>query len=153
MSEGRPPRGPIALLAAAWAVNLAFDGVGWLVPGIAPPHLLLRYAPEFVQQMVTPGIMGPIASAVLAGIAVLLVGVVPPAAPRRALALSAWILGFFVFAEGLLALVWLDAPWPLVLGGLAFGAVRSGAAGWLLARLSAGGAATAAAGGAGTAAP
>ena len=138
MSDGRSPRGPIALLAAAWAVNLAFDGMGWLVPGLAPPHLLLRYAPEFVQQMVTPGVMGPVASGVLAGIDVLLLGVVPPAAPRRALVLSAWFLGFFVLAEGLLALVWLAAPWPLVLGGLAFGAVRSGAAGWLLARLSAG---------------
>jgi hypothetical protein len=136
MSDERSPRGPIALLAVAWAVNVAFDVVGWVVPGLAPPHLLLRYAPEFVQQMVTPGVMSPVASAVLSAIDVLLVGIVPPGTVRRPLVLSAWILGFFILAEGLLALVWLSAPWPLVLGGLAFGVVRSAAAGWTLARLS-----------------
>jgi hypothetical protein len=136
MSDEKSPRGPIALLGAAWAVNVAFDVVGWFIPGLAPPHLLLRYAPEFVQQMVTPAVMGPVASAVLAGIDVLLVGVVPPGTRRRPLVLSAWILGFFVLAEGLLALVWLSAPWALVLGGLAFGVVRSASAGWILARLS-----------------
>jgi hypothetical protein len=138
MSEEKAPRGPIALLGAAWALNVAFDGVGWLVPGLAPPHLLLRYAPEFVQQMVTPAVMGPVASAVLAAIDVLLVGIVPPGTRRRAIVLAAWIFGFFVLAEGLLALVWLSAPVALVLGGLAFGAVRSAAAGWALARLSEG---------------
>lgn len=139
MAEEGKRAGPLVTFLAAWGVNLAFDGVGWLVPGLTPPHLLLRYAPDFVAQMVSPGVMAPMASVVLAAIDMLMLGVVPPGARRRALHLSLWMLAFFVFAEGLLAITWLDAPAGAVAGGLAFGAVRSGAAGWLLARLQGGG--------------
>lgn len=42
------------MAAAAAGLNLLLDGIAWLVPLAAPPHLLLRYAPDFVREMVGP---------------------------------------------------------------------------------------------------
>jgi len=130
----------VALLAAALAVNLAFDGAGQLVPLVAPPHLQLRYAPEFIREMLSPAVVSPTASLVLALIDLLLLGVVPPGTPRRAAVLSAWTFGFWLLAEGLLGVVWLSAPAGVLAAGLAAGALRSAAAAWALVRLSEGGA-------------
>jgi hypothetical protein len=138
MGDRRTGTGTLGRLAAALAVNLAFDGLGWLIPWTTPPHLLLRYAPEFVREMLSPAVVSPSASLVLSLIDLLLLGVVPPGTPRRTAVLAAWLFGFWLLAEGLLGLVWLSAPAGTLLAGLAAGAVRSGVAAWTLLRLSEG---------------
>jgi hypothetical protein len=125
-----------ALLLAALATNLAFDGAATLAAPLAPPHLLLQHAPEFVRQMLSPAVVSPAAAFVLSLIDLLLLGVVPAGTPRRTGAVAAWIFGFWLFAEGLLAWVWLSAPAGALSTGLAFGALRSLAAAWVLVRLS-----------------
>jgi hypothetical protein len=127
--------GTLVLFVAAWAVNLAFDGLGWFARVLPPPHLLVEHMPEMIRGMVSPAVIGPVATAVLAGIDVLLIGVVPPAAPRRTGTLAAWLFGFWVLAEGLLAWVWLSAPGGLVAVAVLGGAVRSIAVAWVLVRL------------------
>jgi hypothetical protein len=134
MSTGRRS-GPIVLFLAAWGVNLAFDGLALLSPALSPPHLLHRYMPEMVRGMVSPAVLAPMASLVLAAIALLLLSVVPPDAPRRLLHLMGWLMGFWLLSEGLLAWVWLDAPGGAILVALATGIPRSLAAAWLLLRL------------------
>ena len=120
-------RGTLALFAAALAVNWAFDGFSLLAEALAPPHLLLRYASELVSHLVSPWAMALTASPVLAAIGVLLVGVVPRGTSRRFLRLTAWLSFFFILAEGLLGLVWLSAPGPLLASSVLFGLVRSAA--------------------------
>jgi hypothetical protein len=91
--------------------------------------------PEMVRGMVSPAVLAPMASVVLAAIDLLLLSVVPPGAPRRLLHLLGWFLGFWLLSEGLLAWVWLDAPGGAILVALATGIPRSLAAAWLLLRL------------------
>lgn len=136
----RPLSGPrllgLALLASG--LDLALDGITWLVPLAAPPHLLLRHAPDFVRQVVGPLGVSIAASIVWGLIGVLaLLAVEPGAAPRarRARILAALLWGLWLLSEGLLALVWLDAPWAQVLGGLAAGLPRSAAVAWALTRV------------------
>ena len=128
----------LSLLAAL--VHLGFDALSSRWPGSTPPHLQLAYAPEFVREMLSPLAVGIAASAVNGAIAgVALLAVAPwdgPARGRRALRLGIVLFGFWILSDGLLALVWLSAPWPLVLGGLAAGLPRSLAVGWLLASLA-----------------
>ena len=140
---GRPLTGPrlIGLVALAAGLHLALDALCWLVPWTAPPHLLLRYAPEFVRHMVGPLGVSIAASAVWGLIGVItLVAVEPGAGPpaRRVRVLATVLWGFWLLSEGLMSLVWLDAPWGPVLGGLAAGIPRSAAVAWLLARLERG---------------
>jgi len=126
--------GATALFGAAWVTNLAFDGLGWIVPPLAPPHLLHAYMPEAIRGMVSPAVLAPVTSAVLAAIALLVLSLVPPGAPRRTLRLAAWLLGFWFLSEGLLAWVWLDAPpGGLLASSLAAGIPRSLGVAWVLA--------------------
>jgi len=117
----------LPLFAAALAVNWAFDALSWCAPALSPPHLLLRYASELVAHLVSPWAMALTASPVLAAIGVLLSRVVPPGAPHRRASLTAWISGFWVLSEGLLALTWLSAPWGVLAASVLFGFVRSAA--------------------------
>jgi hypothetical protein len=91
--------------------------------------------PEAIRDMISRDVLAPVTSAVLAAIALLVLSLVPPEAPRRVLHLAAWLLGFWVLSEGLLAWVWLDAPAIVVMGALAGGVPRSLVVAWLLARL------------------
>ncbi len=128
----------LGLAALAAGLHLALDGLFWLVPWAAPPHLLLRYAPEFVREMVGPLGVSIAASAVWGIIGVIaLVAIEPGAGPpaRRVRVLAAVLWGFWLLSEGLMALVWLDAPWGPVLGGLAAGIPRSAAVAWVLVRI------------------
>ncbi len=134
MSTGKRA-GTFVLLVVAWGVNLAFDGIGGLVPALAPPHLLHRFMPEAVRGMVSPAVLAPMASVVLAGIAVLLLSIVPPSAPRRLLVLTGWLFGFWLLSEGLLAWVWLDGPALPILAAIATGVPRSLALAWVLLRV------------------
>jgi len=127
--------GPFFLFLVAWGANLAFDGLGWVLPALAPPHLLHQYMPEMVRGMVSPAVLAPMASMVLAAIDLLVLSIVPPEAPRRFVHLSGWLLGFWLLSEGLLAWVWLDAPGGAVALALATGIPRSLAVAWLLLRL------------------
>jgi hypothetical protein len=126
--------GGIALFLAAWGENLAFDALSWVVPPLAPPHLLHAYMPEAIRQMVSPAVLAPVTSAVLAAIALLVLSLVPPGTPGRVRALATWLLGFWLLSEGLMAWVWLDAPAGVVAWSLAGGVPRSLAVAWLLAR-------------------
>ncbi len=133
----KPLTGPrlLGLAALGASLHLALDGLCWLVPFAAPPHLLLRYAPEFVRDMVGPLGVGIAASIIWGIIAVIALVAVEPGASspaRRARVLAALLWGFWLLSEGLLALVWLEAPWGLVLGGLAAGLPRSAAVAWSL---------------------
>ncbi len=134
MAKGRKA-GAMVLLGAAWGVNLAFDGLAWIAPQLAPPHLLTSYMPEAIRDMISRDVLAPVTSAVLAAIALLVLSLVPPEAPRRVLRLTAWLLGFWLLSEGLLAWVWLDAPAVAVALALAGGIPRSLVVAWLLARL------------------
>lgn len=121
-------------LAAAWAVNLAFDCLSRAVPALSPPHLLMRYAPDFASQMASPLSMALAASFVLSALGVLLLSLVPPGTPRPEVRLTAWFFSFFAVTEGLFALAWLSAPAGLLAGSLLFGLVRSAAVAWVLVR-------------------
>jgi hypothetical protein len=134
MSTGKGTS-PVVLFLAAWGVNLAFDGLALLSPALSPPHLLHRFMPEMIRGMVSPAVLAPMASVVLAAIDLLLLSVVPPEAPRRLPQLVGWLLGFWLLSEGLLAWVWLEAPGGAILAALATGIPRSLAAAWLLLRL------------------
>lgn len=134
MSTRKRP-GPIVLFLVAWGANLAFDGLSWASPALSPPHLLLRYMPEMIRGMVSPAVLAPMASLVLAAIDMLLLSIVPPEAPRRLPHLLGWLLGFWLLSEGLLAWVWLDAPGGAVFAALATGIPRSLAVAWILLRL------------------
>ena len=119
-------------------MHLALDGLTWLVPLAAPPHLLLRYAPELVREMVGPLGVGIAASAIWGIIGVIALLAIEPGAvsPAPRLRVLAWLLwGFWLLSEGLMALVWLEAPWGPVLGGLAAGLPRSALVAWALTRL------------------
>ena len=124
MSEGKGS-GPVVLFVAAWGTNLLLDAASWVVPWLAPPHLLHAYMPEAVRGMVSPFVLAPVTSAVLAGIAVLLLSVVSPGSPRPVLRLTAWLSGFWLLSEGLMAWVWLDAPGSALVPALLVGAPRS----------------------------
>jgi hypothetical protein len=137
----KPLTGPrlIGLVAVAAGLHLALDGVAWLVPYAAPPHLLLRYAPEFVRDMVGPLGVGIAASIIWGVIAVIALAALGPgggAPARRVRILAAVLWGLFLLSEGLMALVWLDAPWMPVLGGLAAGIPRSVLVAWVILRLT-----------------
>jgi hypothetical protein len=134
MSTGKRA-GPVLLFLAAWGANLAFDALALASPLLSPPHLLHRYMPEMIRGMVSPAVLAPMASMVLAAIDLLLLSIVPPETPRPLLNLSGWLLGFWVLSEGLLAWVWLDAPAGAVVVALATGVPRSLAVAWLLLRL------------------
>ncbi len=127
--------GTTVLFAAAWGVNVAFDAAGWFLGALPPPHLLVQHMPEMIRGMVSPGVISPAASAALAAIDVLLLGVVPQSAPRRVATLTAWLVGFWILSEGLLAWVWLSAPAGTVVLALLGGVVRSAAVAWVLVRL------------------
>ena len=75
--------------------------------------------------MVSPAVLAPVTSAVLAAIALLVLSLVPPGTARRVWRLTAWLLFFWFLSEGLLAWVWLDAPGTVVAASLAAGVVRS----------------------------
>jgi hypothetical protein len=134
MSTGKRA-GPVLLFLAAWGANLAFDGLSWAAPALSPPHLLHRYMPEMIRGMVSPPVLAPMASVVLAAIDLLLLSIVPPETPRRLLHLFGWLLGFWLLSEGLLAWVWLDAPGGAVAAALATGIPRSLGVAWILLRL------------------
>jgi len=118
-------QGGVVLFLAAWGENLAFDALSRVIPPVAPPHLLHAYMPEAIRDMVSPAVLAPVTSAVLAAIALLCLSLVPPGTPRRVLRLSTWLLGFWLLSEGLLAWVWLDAPLGVVAASLAGGIPRS----------------------------
>lgn len=134
MATGRKA-GAMVLLGAAWGANLAFDGLAWIAARFAPPHLLTGFMPEAIRDMIAREVLAPVTSAVLAAIALLVLSIVPPEAPRRVLRLTAWLLGFWLLSEGLLAWVWLDAPAATVAVALAGGIPRSLVVAWLLVRL------------------
>ncbi len=134
MARGKEA-GAVVLLGAAWGANLAFDALAWIAAPFSPPHLLTGYMPEAIRDMVAREVLAPVTSAVLAAIALLVLSIVPPEAPRRVLRLTAWLLGFWLLSEGLLAWVWLDAPALAVAVALAGGIPRSLVVAWLLARL------------------
>ncbi len=125
----------LGLIAVAAGLHLAVDGLSWLVPGTAPPHLLLRYGPDFAREMVGPLGMSIAACAIWGIVGVIALLAIEPIGggpARRARVLAATLWGFWLLSEGLMALVWLDAPWGLVVGGLLAGIPRSAAVAWAL---------------------
>lgn len=133
----RPLTAPrlLGLAALATGLHLGLDGLSWLVPGAAPPHLLLRYGPDFAREMVGPLGMSIAASATWGIVGVIALLAIEPVAggpARRARVLAAVLWGFWLLSEGLMALVWLEAPWGLVAGGLLAGIPRSAAVAWAL---------------------
>lgn len=131
----RKGAGSMVLFLAAWAVNLAFDGLALVSPRLGPPHLLHDHMPEAIRGMVSPLVLAPVTSAVLAAIALLVLSLVPPGAPHRVRRLATWMAGFWLLSEGLLAWVWLDAPAATVIASLAAGLLRCVALAWVLDRL------------------
>ncbi len=128
-----------ALLAlVAGAVHLACDLAARLLPGAAPPYLLLAYMPEPFQAL-SPVAVSIAASAVNGLIACIALVALepPPARPRRRqmAVLAAVLFSFWLLSGVLTAVVWLSgAGWRLV-GALGLGAPRALAVAAVLVRL------------------
>jgi hypothetical protein len=126
--------------ALAGAVHLALDAVTSRLPWTTPPYLLLDYASETFRDLllldrttllgvvafVSAGVNGMIAGLFLAALA---------GARRPVLALGLSLSALWVFSGGLMILVYLAPPWPIVVGSLAAGAPRSFAVAWVLDRV------------------
>lgn len=132
----------VALALAAALIHLAADWASLHVPGAAPPHLRLEYAPEVFQTI--PWLAVSIASSavngIIAAIALVALDSVAPQQPARPSAprwplLGGVLFGFWVLSDGLMALVWLSLPAGAALAGLGAGLPRCLAVGYALATL------------------
>jgi FtsH-binding integral membrane protein len=138
----RPPpraRGPL-LWAAAAVAHLAFDLVTSRVEATTPPYLLLDHAGEVFRAFLASdrtAVLGAVsigASAVNAAISAVF-AVALEDSPRRRRALAWTLSGLWIFSGGLLVLVYLAPPWPIVAGSLAAGIPRAFGIAWLLDRM------------------
>jgi hypothetical protein len=121
------------LFALSGLVHLAADWLSSRAVATTPPHLLLQYAPEVFRGFLDPVGVSVAASLVNAAIATILAAALEhlPRGRRRALSLAGLLWGLWVLSGSLLALVYLSAPWWVVLGSLAAGLPRAGAVAWL----------------------
>jgi hypothetical protein len=139
MPTTAPPR--LARLAlAATLVHLAFDTVGRAFEATTPPYLLLPFMSDIFREML--GLLGVNAiSVVTCAINGLIAGVFATAlfeTERRRRALGLLLAGIWFLTSGAMFTLYLSAPWPVVLGSMAFGLPRAAALAWLLDRMMAG---------------
>lgn len=116
------------------------DGLGALVPAVAPPYLLLEHAGEAFRALLEELGRG----AVLGTVAVLASGVNGIISALMAVALEdqrhrrrllAWTLAaLWVTGGGLLVLIYLSPPWQVTAGSLLAGLPRAWLVAWALDR-------------------
>jgi hypothetical protein len=130
-----PPR-PVRLALLAGAVHLALDGLSSRLEAVTPPYLLLAYAPEVFREVLDP-VGVAIAASLVQGVMSALIGAAFEQKPRgrRVLPLALALWGLWILSGGLLALVYLSAPWPVALGSLAAGLPRAAAVAWVVDRM------------------
>jgi hypothetical protein len=131
-----PPR-PFRLALSAAAVHLAFDGLSSRLEATTPPYLLLAHAPEVFRDVLDP-VGVAIAASLVQGIMSALIGAAFEERPRgrRVLPLGLALWGLWILSGGLLALVYLSAPWTVTLGSLAAGLPRTVAVAWVADRMT-----------------
>ncbi len=126
--------------AVAAAAHLAIDALTSRAPITTPPHLLLDHAGDAFRDLlaldrrtilaavaiVSAGVNGTIAGLIATALASI---------RNRALVLGAALSAIWLFSGGLMILVYLSPPWPVVAGSLAAGIPRSFAVAWLLDRI------------------
>lgn len=105
-----------------------FDAITSWIPGLAPPYLRLRDAPEEFQLLSPIGVSVAV-SCVSGLIAVISVAALLQA-QRRPAVLAAMITGFWLFSAILLRVVWLSTPWSATVIALVPGFVRGVVVGW-----------------------
>ncbi len=138
MPPSAPPR--LARLAlAATLVHLAFDTAGRLATATTPPYLLLPYMSELFRDML--GLLGVNAiSVVTSAVNGLIAGVFATAffeVERRRRKLGMLLAVVWLLTAGSMYLLYVSAPWTVVLGGLAVGLPRAAALAWVLERMMA----------------
>ena len=77
-----------------------------------------------------------LAASCVSGVIAVIAIVATAPARRRALALGAFVAGFWILSAALTRLVWLSTPWPTSAVAIALGVPRGLAIGWVLARLA-----------------
>jgi hypothetical protein len=135
-TPARPPPRLGRLFALSGLAHLAADALASRLVATTPPYLLLRYAPEAFQGFLDPIGVSIAASAVNAAISTIMAVALEhlPRGRRRFLSLGGLLAALWVLSGGLLALIYLSAPWPVTLGSLAAGLPRAAAVAWLLDR-------------------
>ena len=125
--------------ALAGAAHLVLDAVASRLPWTTPPYLLLDYASESFRDLlfldrrtllvavavISAGVNGAIAGLFATALA---------GARRRVVAIGASLSALWVFSGGLMTIVYLAPPAPIVVGSLLSGIPRSFAVAWVLER-------------------
>lgn len=139
MAARRPSALRLAAIAAA--IHLALDGLLSRIAWTTPPYLLLEHAGELGRTLLELGrgpVLGTVAvtASIVNGIIAALMAVAFQEHPRRLPSLAWTLFGLWLAGGLLMALAYLSAPWPLLLGSLAAGLPRAWLVAWALERVS-----------------
>jgi RsiW-degrading membrane proteinase PrsW (M82 family) len=126
------------LAAVAGLLHAAFDFATSRLEATSPPYLLFRHMPDVLREML--GMLGPGA---VSGVTAFMTGILwaifavalQDVAARRFRKLAAVYAALWVVVGGLMFLVYLDAPLPVVAGSLAAGLPRALVVAWVLDRM------------------
>jgi hypothetical protein len=126
------------LAAVAGLLHAAFDFATSRLEATSPPYLLFRHMPDVLRDML--GMLGPgpvsAVTAFMTGIVWAIFAVaLQDVAARRVLKLAALYVALWVVVSGLMFVVYLDAPLPVVAASLAAGIPRALALAWVLDRM------------------
>jgi hypothetical protein len=125
--------------ALAGAAHLVLDGLTSRLPWTTPPYLLLDHASESFRDLLmldrtTVLVVVAVVSAGVNGAISGLFGAALASSANRLMKLGIAFSALWVFSGGLMILVYLSPPAPVVLGSLAAGVPRAFAVAWLLDR-------------------
>lgn len=124
----------VGLATLAGAADLVLDLLASRLEATTPPYLLLRYAAEVFQELLSP-VGVAIAAAAVNGLIAALLALALERTPRRVLVLGASLSGLWVLSGGLMILLYFSPPAPVALGSLAAGIPRGFILAWLLDRV------------------
>jgi hypothetical protein len=125
--------------ALAGATHLALDAVASRLSWTTPPYLLLEYASETFRDLLflDRGTLLVAVAVISAGVNGAIAGLFATAlagSRRRVVAIGGSLSALWVFSGGLMTLVYLAPPAPIVLGSLLAGIPRAFAVAWVLER-------------------
>jgi hypothetical protein len=131
-------RVPITTIVAA-AAHLALDAIASRLSWTTPPYLLLDYVSGPFRDIValdraSVGIAVAIAASSVNGLITATLAAALDDTERRVRGLGLLLSGLWVLSGGLLALIYLSAPFTILAGSLAAGVPRSFAVAWIAER-------------------